>query len=39
MSNVNLSGNTILVTGAAGFLGAALCHRLLEDIKNVVIVM
>ena len=36
--NVNLSGKTILVTGAAGFIGASLCHRLLSDQSDIRVV-
>ncbi len=31
MGKVNLKNKVILVTGAAGFIGAALCRRLLEE--------
>ena len=38
-----LSGSRILITGAAGFVGAALCHRLLSDpsfnVKQVVAIV
>lgn len=36
--NVNLNGKTILVTGAAGFIGGAVCRKLLSDMKSVYIV-
>lgn len=36
--NVNLTGKTVLVTGAAGFIGANLVLRLLKEEKNVKIV-
>ena len=37
-NNVILSGKTILVTGAAGFIGSNLCARLLSSFDNVKIV-
>lgn len=35
MSQISLSNRTILVTGAAGFIGAFLCKRLLETVADV----
>ncbi len=36
--NIDLSGATVLVTGAAGFIGAALCGRLLREYPEIRIV-
>lgn len=36
--NVELSGGTVLVTGAAGFIGASLCSRLLHEFPDLRIV-
>ncbi len=36
--NINLENKTILVTGAAGFIGANLVKRLLRDVKGVRVV-
>ena len=36
--NVNLEGMTVLVTGAAGFIGSNLVKRLFKDVKNIRVV-
>lgn len=33
--NVNLDGKSILVTGAAGFIGSNLCKRLMKNYENI----
>lgn len=38
MDKINLENKTILVTGAAGFIGSYLCQRLLRDYPTAVII-
>lgn len=37
-SNVSLEGKTVLVTGAAGFIGANLVKRLFSDVKEIKVI-
>ena len=37
-NNINLTGKTILITGAAGFIGCNLCKQLLNNFENIKVV-
>ena len=37
-NNINFTGKTILVTGAAGFIGCNLCKQLLNNFENIKVV-
>lgn len=36
--NIELEGKTVLITGAAGFIGSNLVLKLLKEIKNINII-
>ena len=36
--NINLEGKTVLVTGAAGFIGSNLVKRLFHDVQNIKVI-
>ena len=36
--NVNLEGKTVLVTGAAGFIGSNLVKRLFHEVKDIKVI-
>ena len=38
ISNVTLTGNTVLVTGVAGFIGSNLAQRLLREITDIKVI-
>lgn len=38
INNISLEGKKILVTGAAGFIGSALCKKLFETVRDITII-
>ena len=38
MENIDLNDKSILITGAAGFIGSNLCKRLLNDNKDIKVI-
>ena len=38
MSHVDLKNKTVLVTGAAGFIGSNLIKRLYEDVRDIQVI-
>lgn len=38
MESIKLNGKTVLVTGAAGFIGSNLCKRLLNDYRDIKVI-
>ena len=36
--NIDLTGKSILVTGAAGFIGSNLVKRLFNDVENIKVI-
>lgn len=37
-NNIILNGNTVLITGAAGFIGSNLCKKLLSEVPDITLV-
>ena len=38
MAKIDLSGKTVFITGAAGFIGSYLCKKLLEIVKDIKVI-